>query len=386
VSRALALLAALAAALAVVVPAASASPSLQPGIYDEAQVLYGNPDKVFPVLKQLGVRIVRVSLYWNRVAVNRPANPADPTDPAYDWAVYDRTAQYAHQYGMNVLLSVWGTPPWANGGNGPSTAPTDPLDLRRFAFAAATRYGGRTIGADGRVLPAITLWLAWNEPNNPIYLSPQYRQVKSAWVASSPATYAKICQAVYNGVHATNVRGEKVACGATAPRGNNDPSSTRPSISPLAFMRGVYKAGVRSIDAWAHHPYYSSPGETPATPPASVNGAAPTAVTLGNIGTLVAQVTALWGGKPIWITEYGYQTLPPDPIFGVSLAKQAAYLTQAYAIAKANPRIDMLLWFLLRDEVPLSGWQSGLMTATGSKKPAFTAYQKTATALAPATR
>ena len=61
-------------------------------------------------------------------------------------------------------------------------------------------------------------------------------------------------------------------------------------------------------------------------------------------------MTRLYGNKRIWITEYGYQTNPPDRIFGVSFANQARYLTQAYGIAKRNPRIDMFLWFLLRDE------------------------------------
>ena len=39
----------------------------------------------------------------------------------------------------------------------------------------------------------------------------------------------------------------------------------------------------------------------------------------------------------------------------------------------------MFLWFLLRDERQAfieSGWQSGLLTATGRKKPAFTAFQR----------
>ena len=71
-------------------------------------------------------------------------------------------------------------------------------------------------------------------------------------------------------------------------------------------------------------------------------------------------MTQLYGNKRIWITEYGYQTNPPDPLFGVSYAKQAAYLTQAFGIARKNPRIDMMLWFLLKDEPDLAGWQSGL--------------------------
>ena len=60
----------------------------------------------------------------------------------------------------------------------------------------------------------------------------------------------------------------------------------------------------------------------------------------------------------------------------MSYAKQAAYLTEAVGIARANPRVDMFLWFLLKDEVRPDGWQSGLMTASGAKKPSFAAFVK----------
>jgi hypothetical protein len=44
-------------------------------------------------------------------------------------------------------------------------------------------------------------------------------------------------------------------------------------------------------------------------------------------------------------------------------------------IARRNPRIDTLVWFLLRDETRLGGWQSGLMTATMVRKPSFAAFR-----------
>jgi hypothetical protein len=147
-------------------------------------------------------------------------------------------------------------------------------------------------------------------------------------------------------------------------------------VSPLAFLRACKKAGLKTFDAWAHHPYYAMPSDGPTTRPVTGKGAPATAVTLGNIGDLIAEVTRLYGNKRIWITEYGYQTNPPDTIVGVSSAKQAAYLTQAFAIARKNPRIDMMLWFLLKDEPTLFGWQSGLITADGVKKPAFAAFQR----------
>jgi hypothetical protein len=138
--------------------------------------------------------------------------------------------------------------------------------------------------------------------------------------------------------------------------------------------------GAVGFDAYAHHPYYGRPSETPSTKPTNGTGnGAATAVTLGNIDVLVREVTRLYGNKRIWITEYGYQTNPPDRIFGVSFQNQARYLTQAYGIAKRHPRIDMFLWFLLRDErrpAADEGWQSGLVMADGKRKPAFVAFQR----------
>ena len=87
-------------------------------------------------------------------------------------------------------------------------------------------------------------------------------------------------------------------------------------------------------------------------------------------------LTQLYGNKRLWITEYGYQTNPPDKLVGVSWAKQAAYLSEAFAIARRNPRVDMMLWFLLKDDPNLGGWQSGLMTIAGKKKPSFAAFEK----------
>jgi hypothetical protein len=368
-----------AAALASSTEPAGASRYLKIGIYDEAQTLYGPVDKTYPALKSLHVQVIRLNLYWGGrfgVARSRPSISADPADPAYDWDLYDRTVDYAQQYGMTVLFSIYGTPTWANGGKGPNVAPTNAADLKNFAYAAARRYSGTYEGSDGRLLPAVRMWLAWNEPNNPIFLAPQYKRVQGRWVIQSARDYARICNAVYDGVHRTLIASEKVACGVTGPRGNNGPTGERPSVSPLAFLRAMKKAGARRFDAYAHHPYYGSPAETPTTKPLASNGASSTAITLANISLLITELTRLYGNKRVWLTEYGYQTRPPDPIYGVSYALQAKYLTQAFAIARKNPRVDVMLWFLLRDEPTLAGWQSGLYTVDWRKKPAFLAFQR----------
>ena len=66
-------------------------------------------------------------------------------------------------------------------------------------------------------------------------------------------------------------------------------------------------------------------------------------------------------GVRIWITEFGYETKPDGEPKGVSRAQQAAYTTQAIALAKKDPRVDMFVWFIFRDD-ETSVWQSGLQT------------------------
>jgi hypothetical protein len=374
------------AAVGLAVPVAGASTHMLVGINDEANTLYGNPDEVFPILQQLRTQVLRVNLYWGgtkyAVAQSKPANAASPDDPAYDWSLYDRLVRYASQYNIKVLFSVLFTPSWANGGRARNVAPTTTAGwtaLRNFALAAARRYSGTYVlplsqqdpgnPSSALPLPPVRLWTAWNEPNNPIWLSPQWKKVKGKYRIESALNYVKICNAVYQGVHATGISSEKVACGVTGPRGNNVPTGARPSVDPLSFMRALKADGLKKFDVYAHHPYYGAPSETPSTVPTSR-----TAVELGNIGVLLKQLSQLWGGKHLWITEYGFQT-PPDRLYGVSLTKQALYLKQAYAIARKNRRIDMMLWFMLKDDtdIPL-GWQSGLMTAAGTKKPSFAAF------------
>jgi Glycosyl hydrolase catalytic core len=383
--RAVALVAAAVALSACVASTASASPSLRLGIFDDGLVLYGEPDIVFRQLANTGTQLVRVNLWWSgpgiRVATRRPRRPADPADPAYNWDTYDRTVRFSIVHGMEPVFSIMGTPPWANAAKGWNVAPTNARDLRLFATAAQRRYSGTFVNADGITLPRVNLWMAWNEPNNPVFLKPQFRRTVRGWTIQSGRDYARICNAIVQGVKFVR-RTSKVACGATAPRGNNNPNSSRPSVSPLPFLRAMKLGGATGFDAFAHHPYYQSPVETPTTKPRpGSRGQFPTAVTLGNFGSLVTELNRLYGRRTrIWITEYGYQTNPPDRIIGVPYGKQASYLTQAATYARRHPQIDVFLWFLLRDEPRIGGWQSGLMTVAGKRKPSFNAFRRAVTA------
>jgi hypothetical protein len=341
------------------------------GFYDDEQI-FGRTDWAFTQLKSLRAGIVRITIDWSAVAKRRPAAPADPADPAYNWTAVDNVVTEAAKKKIRVLAAIYGTPRWA--GPGKNRLPRRVTDLRLFAFAAAKRYSGTFEIEETdpvRVLPAVKNWLAWNEPNNPVFLKPQWKMVRRTWRPQSAFDYAKICSAVYSGVHSTGLAGEKVACGATSPRGNDAPRSSRASTSPVVFMQWLRRAGLKRFDAYAHHPYYGSRFEKPTTVPKSKK-----AVTLGNIGVLIKQLNRSFGrGKRLWITEYGYQTRPPDRFFGVTYSLQAKYVHQAIALAKKTRRVDMFVWFLIRDERRLSGWQSGVITVNGKRKPAFRAFQ-----------
>ena len=214
-----------------------------------------------------------------------PRTPPIPTDPAYDWSGYDRhRARCGRRRTSAIVFTIFGTPAWANGGR-PADAradASDPTSARsptRRPSATAVRSSGLTAPC----FPRVRYWTAWNEPNLPIGLMPQWKKVGGHWVIQSARDYARICNAVVGGVTGTFIPGERVACGDTAPRGNNAPTSSRPTTSPLAFLRAMKAAGAAGFDAYAHHPYPSGPYESPTMKPRGS-----TAVTFGNLDVLVS--------------------------------------------------------------------------------------------------
>jgi len=373
-------------------PATTKANHLLVGINDEVDTLYGNPATAFATLKSLKTQVLRVNLYWGgtKWAVansGRPHDPTDPGDTAYNWALYDRLVQYAHDNGIQVLFSILFTPGWANGGKARTVPPTNAKDLENFSYAAAERYSGLwipptwqqnpSLGIGSTPLPKVNMWTAWNEPNNPLWLTPQYKKVGKKWRVESAFNYAKICNAVMAGVHSRflgPLPDEHVACGVTDPKGNDAPQTTRPSVDPLTFLSAAHKYGMKDFDVYAHNPYADiGAAESPTYVP---QGKTRRRIQLGNINTLLKLVSQYYGPKHLWITEYAYQTNPPNKHFGVSYAQQSKYLTQSYGLARKNPRIDLMLWFLVRDDPTKNGWKSGLETSAGKKKPAWGAFVK----------
>ena len=190
-----------------------------------------------------------------------------------------------------------------------------------------------------------------------------------------------------------------VLFGALAPRGEN-PTKQNTRTMPLAFIRamGCVKTTLKrdrsgpckgfkplTGDGFAYHPH--STRARPTTPQPRLDEAA-----IGDLPRLERTLDATQragglkkpgGGKfGLYFTEWGYQTDPPDPIQGVSLAKQSRYLQQGAYIAYKDPRVKLLTQYEWRDE-PLgrgtkatkySGWQSGLRRSNDKAKPALKSF------------
>jgi Cellulase (glycosyl hydrolase family 5) len=345
---------------AVLLPlSASAEPRLLVGFQDDPSLRWRDDrQSVFDVAEAAHAGIVRTTVYWSRIAERRPANPANPFDPAYRFDDLDEFVRNAGMHGMEVMLTIWGTPAWANGGKGQNFAPTRVADLRNFTRALASRYSGRYNG-----YPFVRYYTIWNESNLGQFLSPQYVNGKPA----APRIYASMYRAAYAGIKASNARAQ-VGIGETSARGR-DRVLGRPgqqeTESPGAFARLLsLQRPVLRFDAWSHHPYSTTPSSPPLQRVRWPN------VNLSQLPRFEESLDE-WFHRtvPIWITEYGYETKPGEPK-GVTNAQQSAYMRQAMNIAANDPRVTMFIWFIVRDD-PTSAWQSGLLTRDGAKKPAY---------------
>ncbi|HSL65244.1 MAG TPA: hypothetical protein VK874_11350 [Gaiellaceae bacterium] len=323
---------------------AEASRYARYGVQDDAWLASGpgTLEQRLDLLEKLGVDLVRYTIRWDQVAQRRPANARSSADPAYAWGAADDVLRGLRERRIATVVTLLGTPRWANGGRAWQVAPTRGGDFAAFAVATARRY------------PWTRDWTIWNEPNQRRWLSPV-----------SARTYVqRLLNPAYTALKGVN-RGNRVAGGVTAPRGNSG------GLSPVAFIRGMKAARAR-LDAYAHHPYPTRPRQET---PRSGGCARCTTITMATLDRLIREVQRAWPRKRIWLTEYGYQTRPPDRALGVTMAQQARYLSEAAHKVWTAPYVDMLVNFLVRDDRWLAGWQSGVFSTTGVAKPAYNAFR-----------
>jgi hypothetical protein len=317
---------------------AAASPGAQFGIQDDAWLAYGpgTLDQRLTTLQNLGVGLVRFTLRFDQVAAQKPSSPRNPD--SYSWGTAGDVLDGLHARGIPALVTLYGSPRWANGGASAAHLPA--AGFGNFAYAASRRF------------PWVHLWTAWNEPNSRTFSVPV-----------SPSLYVRnVLNPAFAALHQAS-SANRVAGGVTSPR------KTPTGMAPLAYMEGMRAARAR-LDAYAQNPYPVARGETPT----STSCPSCDTFTMARLSAIRADVTRTFGSKPLWLTEYGYQTNPPDRLLGVSYAKQALYLGQAAHRVWQQRGVTLLINFLIRDEPELGGWQSGLFTAGGTAKLAYHAF------------
>ena len=348
--------------LAVLAPAtASAAPRMWAGFQDDPSFRW-IPDRadLLDRAAEANATVIRTTVYWSKVAPTRPANAADPFDPAYEFDDFDEFVRGAQARGIEVMVTIWGTPRWA--GPAENQLPRRLSDFQNFARALASRYSGQFAEH-----PFVRFFSIWNEPNRGIFLSPQFDK-KGRSLA--PTLYAKLARAGYAGIKAGN-RQALVAIGETASNGRDRKTSRtdrQDTHSPGKFAELLSKLRPRiKFDAWAHHPYPTSPSLKPTQKVRWPN------VSLASLPAFEKSLDKWFARKnvPIWITEYGHETKPDKR--GISTALQRTYLSKAFSIARKDARVQMFIWFILSDRKTVP-WESGLLTASGAPKPAFALF------------
>lgn len=338
-------------------------------------------------LAHLGVRALRIELYWREVAPagNSARKPNfDATNPAsYNWGQYDPLLAEAHRLGWQVLLTVTSpVPKWATSTRRDYITSPNAQYYEQFMTALARHYGTQ-----------VGLWAIWNEANHPAFLQPQFNRRGQP---ASPRIYRALFQAGYNGLKAGGIASPKVLMGETAPTGSDSVSRREGplhDVAPLAFLRGAlclnahyHRSGAcGSLPAYgyAHHAYTTAAGPL-YRPPLPDDVMIGVLSRLSRALDLAARAGAIHGGMPIYLTEFGVQS-KPNRFLGVSVSRQAEYDAIAEHMAWSNPRVAAFSQYLLRDD-PLGGapgssvhggvvrFQTGLEYVSGKPKPLYFAW------------
>src|SRR5215207_5656583 len=366
-------------AAAVAAPAANASSKQLLVMQDDGRVRSA-PSETLSEFADLGADAVKINLYWDEVAPNTRRKPSgfDGANPvSYSWGSYDTAVDAILAQGMQPYLSIGGhAPKWATHGKGrPGTMRPSAKEFRLFAQAAGQHYAG------------VNIWSIWNEPNLYSWLGPQ----RSHGTPLSPSIYRGLYLAGYRGLKDSGHLGDTLLLGELMPRGGTSPSKVRPLefLREMACLdrnyhqyrgRAAKKRGCRKVGRFptsgiAYHPY---------TPPAGPHvGEGHDDAAIGQLSRLRTTIDALARrGKlpsrlPIWITEFGYQTKPPDPLQGAPLKRAAAFMDESEWIAFRNPRVASYSQYTLFDDPPRPGsgplrwssWQAGLHFLNGKRKP-----------------
>jgi hypothetical protein len=341
-------------------------------------------DRTLDEIKELGADTLRIEIKWDEVAPgprarNRPR--FDPTNPAEypGFAPYDELIKSAVARKLRIVVTITGDAPrWATSGERDVNYKPDAVEYGRFATAVGKRYSGIFSG-----LPKITYFTIWNEPNHINFIKP---------TSQAPRIYRKLVHAAVPALRTNAAPDAQIFVGELKP-------TPRKGLGPAKFMQdwlcldGRFRGlrgraarrkgctGFKKIDAdgFAHHPY--GPIDIVSKKRDIINLLA--IRRLGKALDRAANARRLPRGLPIYNTEYGIQSNPPDIFVGTSPTKQAAIINEKEEFAYRYHRLKSHSQYQLYDDparpgppaVKWAGFQTGLRFANGRKKPAYEAYR-----------
>lgn len=386
-----------AAAAALLAPEPASASSSQLSLIQDDRELLGavpgeDPAEAMAEIRGLGVDIVRTNVIYHKVYRTprdrrRPSgfNASDPSSAKYDWTQTDRLVRLAKDNGIQVLMTITGPGPFFTSSSPgrcrttPCSFRPKPSDFGAFASAVVKRYRGQ-----------VAYYSIWNEPNiGKTWLTPRFQRTRFGTVDVAGAIYRKLFQAGYKAIaRYDGARRNRVLFGEIAAIASPlpllraalclDPDG-RPFTGPLKALHGCSGRVSRlNIAGVAVHPYNQGGYGTPQTR-TNRKSALPLAYMprLHRLMDGAARRGRIGGGKGIWVTEFGFQTRPPDPD-GVSPQAQARYINESDRLFFSDRRIKSVAQYELTDVPQRDQFNTGLRfvrSRGGFEKPAYAAYR-----------
>jgi hypothetical protein len=263
-----------------------------------------------------------------------------------------------------------------------SNTPLTDTDRAQFA-----QYAQEVV----QTVPSVTDFVVGNEPNNNLFWQPQFNSDGSD--AAAPA-FEHLLARAYDAIKSVRPSSRVFGAGLAA-RGGDNPSASKPTHSPVTFIRDLgaaYRSSGRTapiMDAFDQHVY-----EDNSSVPPSFDHLASNTISVPDYPKLVTALGQAFDGTgqagstlPILYGEFGVETsIPqakaslysgtePSTTHPVDETTQGAYYVQAVKVASCQANVVGLMLFHVSDEADLSGWQSGVDYADDSAKTSLPAVR-----------
>jgi hypothetical protein len=342
-----------------------------------------DPAAAMKEMKELGVDVLRTNVLFYRIYEDytdrtKPAgfDPSDPNSPQYTrWGPTDTIVRLAKENGIKLLFTVSGPGPhWASEqpskcrGRKLCSYRPNPKVFGQFVAAVAKRYRGQ-----------VDWYSLYNEPNIKTWVTPQFTRTSAGRVETAGVIYRKLWQEGYKAIaRYDGARRGRVLFGEIAAISEPLPklyaalcldANGRPFKGRLKKLNSCGRVSKLNIGGWAIHPYNQG-GFGPPNRTTTSKTALPQQY-LPRLHRLMAKAAArgrVPGGKGVYITEFGYQTNPPDRVSRITPKLHARYINESDRLFYGDSRIKTVGQYQLVDVDDVTQYNSGLRFAGGAKK------------------